>query len=102
METTGLPPIDRTTLDIIKVVEMAWQKPFTTKSKYARINADIVGIALEEGMITLLVSPGIFGTRYLITEMGLHFLETMKEKFAHELIAKFEEDNLNDDEPTKE
>tara|TARA_E500000081_G_scaffold55308_1_gene58219 strand:+ start:391 stop:636 length:246 start_codon:yes stop_codon:yes gene_type:complete len=81
---------------------MAWQKPFTTKSKYARKNADIVGIALEEGLITLLVSPGIFGTRYLITEMGLNFLENIKEKFAHELLEKFEEGITDEDEPTKE
>ena len=51
------PPIDNTTLEILKVIEMAWQNPFTTKSKYARKNADIVGIALEEGLITLIVTP---------------------------------------------
>ena len=102
LETTGQPHIDKTTLDILKVIEMAWQKPFTTKSKYARKNADIVGIALEEGLINLLVSPGIFGTRYLITEMGLNFLENIKEKFAHELLEKFEEGITDEDEPTKE
>ena len=101
LEKTGLPPIDNTTIDIIKVVEMAWQNPFTTKSKYARKNADIVGIALEEGLVTLIVTPGIYGTRYLVTELGLTFLFNMKEQFAEDIFNKFIEGNIDDDKPTK-
>ena len=101
LEKTGLPPIDNTTIEIIKVVEMAWQNPFTTKSKYARKNADIVGIALEEGLVTLIVTPGIYGTRYLVTELGLTFLYNMKEQFAEDIFNKFIEGNIDDDKPTK-
>ena len=100
-ENSGSPPIDNTTLEILKVIEMAWQNPFTTKSKYARKNADIVGIALEEGLITLIVTPGIYGTKYLISELGLTFLYNMKEQFAKEVFNKFTEGNLDDDKPTK-
>ena len=101
LEKTVSPPIDNTTLEILKVIEMAWQNPFTTKSKYARKNADIVGIALEEGLITLIVTPGIYGTKYLISELGLTFLYNMKEQFAKEVFNKFTEGNLDDDKPTK-
>ena len=64
-------------------------------------NADIVGIALEEGLITLIVTPSIYGTKYLISELGLTFLYNMKEQFAKEVFNKFTEGNLDDDKPTK-
>ena len=76
-------------------------EPIHNKVKVSRKNADIVGIALEEGLVTLIVTPGIYGTRYLVTELGLTFLFNMKEQFAEDIFNKFIEGNIDDDKPTK-
>lgn len=56
---------------------MAWKNPFTTKSDYARIWADMVGMAVSDGFITTRLATGLYDNRWKITARGLRYMETL-------------------------
>lgn len=60
---------------------LAWSGGFTTKSDYARFNADQVAIAASEGWITTMLPGGGFGRSWYITLTGLaHLLDVVNDQ----------------------
>ncbi len=66
METTGLKLID--------VLRRAWIHPFKTQSDFARENANFVAMAASDGLITTKVATGLYGDRWLITDIGINHI----------------------------
>jgi hypothetical protein len=64
----------------IEVVSRAWADGFTTRSDFARSNAEAVAEAACRGLITTLnVVTGAYGKRWLVTPTGCALLfEEMK------------------------
>jgi len=60
------------------VLEMAHTKSFTTKSDFARDNADFVAMAASEGYITTRIAAGYYGRTWQITLEGLEHLYILK------------------------
>jgi len=52
-------------------VRHAWLHPFSTKSNFAKSEADWVAVAASLGLITVRVSPARFGRTWRITPKGL-------------------------------
>lgn len=59
---------------LIEVLTMAWVKPFTTKSDYARHQADIVAMAASDGYLTTRVAAGLHSRSWQVTPAGLTHL----------------------------
>lgn len=61
---------------LCKVLIEAWQRGFTTKSDFARENADYVAITACMGFIsTRIFPPDVWGSTWQITAKGLLALE---------------------------
>lgn len=64
--------------DLLKVLENAWQMPFTTRSDFARENAEMIAIALHHRFLTTATeasyTPEAFGREYRLTPKGLDAL----------------------------
>ena len=72
LETTGLRLTD--------VLIAATTAPFTTRSNYARLNAERVAICAIEGLIsTHLIGEKGYGNVWYITAMGLLYLRETNE-----------------------
>lgn len=57
---------------LTEVLSRAYQTPFTTRSDFARNNAELVAVCACEGFIsTKTVGTNQFGRRWHITVMGL-------------------------------
>ena len=57
---------------LTEVLSRAYQTPFTTRSDFARNNAELVAVCACEGFIsTKTVGTNQFGRRWYITVMGL-------------------------------
>lgn len=63
---------------LIRVLERAWSSPFTTKSDFAKAEADWVAIAASLGFITTYQPSGRFGRIWRVTPRGASFLFTEK------------------------
>ena len=61
------------------VLEKARVQPFTTKSDFARIAANEIGICASEGMISTQVSEGTYSNVWMITVEGLEQMEAMND-----------------------
>lgn len=69
---TGPKRID----DRLKLVLFeAWKSGFTTKSDFARDNADIVAMAASLNFITTRITTDLFGKTWSVTPKGLVALE---------------------------
>jgi len=62
---------------LTKILERAWATPFTTKSDFARENADLVAMAASDGFITTRRAAGLYSNVWLITNRGLRHLEIL-------------------------
>ncbi len=72
METHGLK--------LTEVLNRAYQAPFTTRSDFARTNAEWVAVCACQGFIsTSIVGDEEFGRVWHITVMGLLHLRQLKE-----------------------
>jgi hypothetical protein len=64
-------------LKLTDVLKRAWTKPFSTKSDFARTNADIIALAASDGLITTRVATGMYGREWLVTAAGLKRLRAL-------------------------
>lgn len=65
---TGAKPIS---IAINEILERAWEAPFTTRSDFARQNAEYVAIQAALGNITIKDHYGVYGYTWRITPQGL-------------------------------
>jgi hypothetical protein len=65
------------TLRLTDVLKHAWTKPFSTKSDFARANADHIAMAASDGLITTKQAAGLYGREWLITAVGLKHLKSL-------------------------
>jgi len=63
------------TLRVWVVCSAAAETPFTIKSRFARAAAQHVAMAASMGLISVQLTSDTFGSRWLITEDGLEFIE---------------------------
>tara|TARA_B100001057_G_scaffold35947_1_gene32531 strand:+ start:12388 stop:12591 length:204 start_codon:yes stop_codon:yes gene_type:complete len=64
------------------VLEQAKQSPFTTKSDFARIAANPIGVAASEGLISTRLNDHTFTNRWMITREGMDWMEGFYEVFG--------------------
>ena len=95
MEVDGDFEYQQTTAGLLTVTERSWVKPFSVTSKFARDNAFHVAIASLVGFITIELSPDVFGRNWMVTEVGIRFLQDFQHEYSEELKEKFR--NLKDD-----
>ena len=67
---------------VAMVVDMARINPFTTKSGFARMAANEVGIAASEGFISTRITDQKFANRWMVTMEGLQFLEGVMDEIT--------------------
>lgn len=77
--------------EILKVVLEAWNRPFTTRSDFARHNAEIVAVCACSGYITTRITADAFGNVWKTTTEGLGLLE---EAAADISLERFDNDDL--------
>ena len=53
------------------ILRQAWQAPFSTKSDFARANANLVALAASQGLISTRVGRETYGTKWLLAPAGL-------------------------------
>lgn len=61
-------------MNLRTVLDRAWRSGFSTKSDFARTNANEVAVAASQGLITTHLKGNTFGTTWLITREGLSVL----------------------------
>lgn len=61
-------------MKLIEVLSRAWNSPFTTKSDFARENANVIAMAASDGFITTRIATGLYGRAWQITPKGLQHL----------------------------
>lgn len=71
---TGQQSSTKTDASLDLVLGQAWAGGFSTKSDFARANADAVAEAASRGFITSVNERGEFGRWWRITKPGLHVL----------------------------
>ena len=72
MEATGPKRIDNF---IKQVLHTVWTCQVTTKSDFARENADYIAMAASMGLITTRIMNEVYGRQWQITADGLYALE---------------------------
>ena len=55
--------------------------PFTTKSNIAREQADLIGMLASDSLITTKLPDGAYANRWMITEMGMQWMEQVQDDF---------------------
>ena len=75
MEITKLETTGKKLTDILS---RAWNAPFTTKSDFARENADLIAMAASDGFITTRIATGLYGRSWQITPKGLEHLFVLR------------------------
>lgn len=65
---------------ILAVIRKVWLDQVTTKSDFARQEADAIAAAASEGFITNRVGPDTYSRTWLPTAIGLEFLEENEDK----------------------
>lgn len=63
---------------MLELLERVWAHPFTTKSDFARANADLVAVAASDGFITTKIATGLYGRTWQLTPVGLSHLYVLK------------------------
>lgn len=64
---------------LTKVLHQAWLSPFSTKSNYARHEADWIAVAASQGLLTTRASKDLYGQLWRVTPRGLaRLFEEMK------------------------
>lgn len=63
---------------LTNVLERAWKGGFKTKSDFARLAANAVGVAASDGFITTKQAAGLYGSTWFITAAGLQRLNILK------------------------
>ena len=66
-------------MELQHVLERAWLSGFTTKSDFARSEADPISAAACRGLITTQVGPLLFDRFWRITPKGLRSLWKLKD-----------------------
>ena len=61
------------------VISHARQKPFTTKSDFARFAANEIAVCAVEGFITTKIKEGMFSNTWMVTEEGLQFMREVED-----------------------
>ena len=51
--------------------------PFTTKSDFARVAADLVAMAASDGFLTTRIATGLYGNRWHVSAAGLKHLQNL-------------------------
>lgn len=64
-------------MTIFLVVAKARQEPFTTKSEFARYAANEIALCASEGFITTKVNEQMYGNVWMVTQLGLEYLESL-------------------------
>lgn len=59
---------------LARVIERAWRSGFSTKSDYARQNADYIAIAAQQRLLTTRTTDGMYGRSWYATPKGLTLL----------------------------
>jgi hypothetical protein len=72
LEATGQKRIDNCLREVLQTV---WTCQVTTKSDFARENADYIAMAASMGLITTRIMTAVFGRQWQVTAKGLHALE---------------------------
>mgnify|MGYP000020563639 CR=1 FL=1 len=67
---------------IFMILSLARMKPFTTKSGMAREAATEIALCASEGFLTTQLNPTTFGNVWLVTQLGLEYLEEMEDVFG--------------------
>jgi len=62
------------------ILDKAAREPFTVKSNFARTGAWYVAVCASVGLITTQIEEDIFGKKWLITEEGFEFMESIDER----------------------
>jgi len=84
-EKTGLTPTDEELAilnNILVVLERARIKPFTTKSDFARMAANEIGLCASDGLITTRISENAISNVWIITQDGLAAYEELSDVFS--------------------
>ena len=61
------------------VLDRCWRNPPSVKSNFAREGAVHVGLCASEGLISTCVGIDTWGTKWLVTEDGMHVKEQIDE-----------------------
>ena len=64
---------------VFLVLERSRIQPFTTKSDFARMAANEIGVCASEGLITTQVGEGRYSNVWMITVEGLEQMEAMND-----------------------
>lgn len=75
MENTRLETIG---LKLIDVLDKAWREPFSTKSDFSRVYADLIAMAASDGLITTRIAAGFYARKWQITPAGLRRLYSLQ------------------------
>jgi hypothetical protein len=73
-ETIGPIPTDHEGKKLLKVIHRAYLKPFTTRSNFARVHAEVVAQAACCGLITTITDKRTFSNTFRPTPFGLVYL----------------------------
>ena len=71
---TGTPSVDALGQQLTNVVREAWLRPYSTKSNFAKYEADWIAAAASLGLLTTRVSPNRVGRTWRVTPRGLSLL----------------------------
>jgi len=74
--------VDEGLVAVALVVDMARMNPFTTKSSFARMAANEIGIAASEGFISTKIDEGRFANIWMVTSLGLDFLKDVTDELG--------------------
>lgn len=77
---------------VYTVLHTTWRSPYTTKSDFARAHANYVAMCASEQMITTKIADDTWGNEWLITELGMAFMEELQttiERMSNELGIDF-------------
>lgn len=64
-------------IEIVEVLTKAWVEPFTTKSDFARLHANVVAMAASDGFLTTKIAAGLYSQHWKITPRGLTHLYSL-------------------------
>jgi hypothetical protein len=68
-------PIYENNNGLLRVLRRCWEKPFRTRSDFARANAEEVAIAACQDLLTVRHDNNTWGRTWRITATGLRLLE---------------------------
>ena len=77
---------------VYTVLHTTWRSPYTTKSDFARAHANYVAMCASEALITTKIADDTWGNEWLITEMGMAFMQELQftlERMSHEFGIEF-------------